>query len=49
MTPEEKSLKRLEEILAADAKVISEGFAEMKFGDYIKFMQLPFEWKAETA
>lgn len=49
MTPAEKSLKRLEEILAADAEVISRGFAEMKYGDFIKFMQLPFEWKAETA
>ena len=33
MTPEEKSMKRLEEILAADARVISEGFEEMKYGD----------------
>lgn len=49
MTPEENSMKRLEEILAADAEVISAGFAEMKYGDYIKFMKLPFEWKAETA
>lgn len=49
MTPEEKSMKRLEEILAADAKVISAGFAEMKYGDFIKFMQLPFEWNGETA
>lgn len=49
MTPEEKCSKRLEEILAADTKVISAGFAEMKYGDYIKFMQLPFEWNAETA
>ena len=49
MTPEEKSIQRAKEILAADAKVISDGFAEMKFGDYIKFMQMPFEWKEETA
>lgn len=49
MTPEEKSLKRLEEVLAADAEVIAKGLAEMKYGDYIKFMQLPFEWNAETA
>lgn len=49
MTPEEKSMKRLEEILEADAKVISHGFAEMKYGDYIKFMQLPFELNGETA
>ena len=49
MTPEEKSLKRHEEILAADAKVISNGFEEMKYGDFIKFMQLPFERNGETA
>ena len=42
MTPEENSMKRLEEILTADAEVISRGFAEMKFGDFIKFMELPF-------
>lgn len=49
MTPEEKSMHRLREIMAADAKVIAAGFAEMKYGDFINFMQLPFEWNAETA
>ena len=49
MTPEEKRMQRLKEILAADAEVIAHGFVEMKYGDYIKFMKLPFEWNGETA
>lgn len=49
MTPEEKSMQRLKEILAKDAEVISRGFAEMKVGDYFKFMKVPFEWNGETA
>lgn len=49
MSPEEKSLKRFKEILAADAEVIAHGLAEMEYDDFVKAMQLPVVLKVETA
>lgn len=49
MSPEEKSMKRFREILAADAEAISAGFAQMEYDDFIKAIQLPVELKVETA
>lgn len=39
MSPEEKSMKRFREILAADAEVISAGFAQMSVEDFLKAIE----------